>query len=63
LKDDDMGIIKKFKLENCSIAIMTPVCQQKYKHGIEKEKNLYPRENKNMERISLTFRNFISAEI
>jgi len=55
LKHDTDNIVKKIKLENGSLAIMTPLCQKEYKHAILKEKNIEE------PRISLTFRHFINT--
>jgi len=52
LKEDCTGEVTKYPLTNCSLAVMTNICQKDYQHAILKEKKI------NEKRISLTFRNF-----
>lgn len=52
LKEDIVGEVSKSTLSGGSLAIMYPICQEKYKHSIPKEKKILNG------RISLTFRRF-----
>lgn len=54
LKNTSNNEVKTFDLKVGSLAIMNPICQENYKHAINKEPNV------TQGRISLTFRKFIN---